>query len=241
MFLQVRFNDFTNEESFINLQNKFIKFDYNRGPLDQVGFKTIIKNDFDIVYYNEDNDHYQRIWFYKDFLHKKVRGSAKETINKIKNVISNNYKYDTLKREQYLNVTIGDFHDIENNIIKSNILNKSIKIEIIKQIRIVLNYIQHLLKDFECSDKILFNLNSNDVLTLFHLLRKNGNLNHPYDNKVGRLIEKYFMYKREENGEYHQFKKAGKVLNDIKNGNKSIEGSLNKLKSIFQNENFYNI
>lgn len=70
-------------------------------------------------------------------------------------------------------------------------------------------------------------------------MRQKKIINCPYDSILGFLLEKNCLYQKGD--KYTPIKKAGKVVNNFKNYNKTIQKSLKRLNDIFNNDEFYEL
>ena len=242
MIITVKFGDFSNEKKYLALQNKFKGYDEKYINEDDY-YKKVTKSDFeitlksvDLITYQED---YNEVWFVKGFLSYKIQKLAKIYINNFKRYIKDNLFLDKDKTKLFAKIQLKKFIRINQSINNAEFLTKEIKINMQTQTFIVMEYLKniHILPNYTIDEKFKMNLNKIDLLVLFTLLREKNIINAPYDNELGFLIEKSFLYKNGES--YTPVKRAGKVVNDVRNSNKSIGKSIKRLKKILQNDDFY--
>jgi hypothetical protein len=122
-------------------------------------------------------------------------------------------------------------------------LDTTIKDELQIQLEIVIDFLStyNFNQEYQIVDKLHFNLNKTDVLVLMHLFRERGFLKSPYDAQLGFLIEKSIKYFNEDTKSFENIVRAGRVINDIKNGSRSVNTSIERLKGILQDDAFYRL
>lgn len=248
MISSLSFDDFTTEKRYLALQNKFES--YNTPPrllYEDDAILTILQEDFSIVYldvdYESGKKSYKTLFFYKDFLNHKITSLGVKTFQKIKERINNEFRYNEMERNSFIRIMINDFLLINNDISELNYLPQEVKDNLILQSDIVINS----LKEYDflhvngITDKFKSKLNKTDLLLLLHLLRDKGILDHPIDSLFGNLIEKNFKYLDSKTGTFTDINNPNKVINEIKNGNRSVEKSIKRLKKILQNDSFFEL
>lgn len=248
MISNLSFDDFTTEKRYLALQNKFES--YNMPPRflsEDDAIFTILQEDFSIVYLDVDYEtgkkRYKTLFFYKDFLNHRITSLGVKTFQKIKERINNEFRYNEMERNSFIRIMINDFLLINNDISELNYLPQEVKDNLILQSDIVINS----LKEYDflhvngITDKFKSKLNKTDLLLLLHLLRDKGILDHPIDSLFGNLIEKNFKYLDSKTGIFTDINNPNKVINEIKNGNRSVEKSIKRLKKILQNDSFFEL
>lgn len=245
MDILITFLDFKTEENYLRLQNKFARFGEKNNIIED-DYEKVIKEDFTIIYKcinpGTDLEDYIELSFNNNFLFPKINKLASDYINWFKNYLEKNLYIEEEKIKPLATLQLKKFIELkENNISDSKYLNKKIRVILSNQIEIIIEYLSnvHLLPNYTIDDKLKVNLNKTDILVLFTLLREKGIINSPYDAELGLFIDKNFLYKKANT--YITIKKAGKVVNDVKNFNKPIGKSIKKLKNIFQNDDFYEL
>lgn len=248
MISNLSFDDFTTEKRFLALQNKF---ESNNIPprfgYEEDAILTILQEDFSIVYLDVDYEtgkkHNKTFFFYRDFLNPKIDNLGVKTIQKIKEQINNEFRYNEIERNSFIKIKINDFLLTHNNISELNYLSPDLKTNLILQIEIVINSLKdyNFPIDNEITDKFKSKLNKTDLLLLLHLLRDKGILNHPIDSQFGHLIEESFQYYDDKTSTFKNISKANKTINEIKNENRSVEKSIKRLKELLQNDTFFEL
>ena len=241
-------SDFATEIDFVKLQNKFISYD-ERGIMlnDEEFLQVILKKDFHIIYKSYDinnEENYETVFFYKDFLLNKILKMGEKEINFLKKNMINNFLYKDSERKNFINHQISIYNGCFFEVNGSIFLNDSIKLMVIGQIQQVLEFLYNInvLKElFKTEEKMKIKMNRNDIQMLFFLLRQAKLIDHPVDADLGRLIDNFFLYYNKETNEYKEIRKSNKDLSDYKNYSKTVENSMERLKIIFSDEKFYNI
>lgn len=133
-------------------------------------------------------------------------------------------------------------HKYLEDLTQKEFLNQIIIEKITIQVESVLEYLErsHIEPYNTISDKIKFNLKKDTLLTLMTILREHDWIDCPYDNEFGTLIDSNFVYFDEKDKTYKPIVGSGKVINNIKNGNKSVNRSVQKIRELFQSEKIYN-
>lgn len=246
MILNLQFSDFTNKKKFLILQSKFASNNAVRQGLEEDLFNDVVKEDFSIILQISDESHkdnYKTHSFYNDFLNPKIDDLGTETIEKIKQKINNEFRYNEIERNSFLKITINDFLLINQNIIEADYLLNDVKENLISQTNVVLEF----LKDYDFGnnnnivDKFQSKLQKTDLLLLLHLLRNKGILNHRIDSQFGHLVEKNFQYFDDKSNSYKNISKASKTINEIKNDNRPVEKAIKRLKEMLQSDSFYDL
>ncbi|MHB1106987.1 MAG: hypothetical protein ACYCZ2_11545 [Lutibacter sp.] len=244
MDIPITFLDFKTEENYLKLQNKFSRLG-KENNLPEDDYQKVVKDDFTIIYksinpvtYLED---YKTLSFDNDFLFPKIYKLAKGFINWFKIDLEEKLFIDEEKIELYAKLQMKKFNELKENILNSKYLNKKIRVVLDAQITIIIEYLSnvHILPNYLVEDKLKVNLNKTDILVLFTLLREKKIIDSPFDPVLGLFIERNFLYKDADT--YTSIKNAGKVVNDIKNSHKPIEKSIDRLKKIFKNDEFYEL
>lgn len=244
MDIAITFKDFKTEDHFLKLQNQFARYDVRNIP-NEDNYQKVVKTDFKIIYKSVNsltyNEEYIEFSFLNDFLFPKINKLAKRYINAFKKNLKDNLVIEKEKIKVLAEVQLKEFFILKENVSIAEYLNKNVKIILQEQFSIVIEYLSnvHILPNYLFEEKLKFNINKADILVLFTLLREFGTINSPFDSELGLFIEKNFLYKEGVN--YKPILKAGKVINDYKNLNRSNEKSIQRLKDIFQNDNFYEI
>jgi len=245
MFFDISFNDFTTEKKYLELQNRFERNDIPPRDFEEDAFAEIVKEDFSIDYLfpaYPEKDYWTKIFFYKDFLNPKINELAKTSINKIRQKLNSDFQYDKEKSEIFIKKTLDDCYKTENAIKDTTFLNSKIKNNLSTQMKIVLEYLNNdYLKEFQFNDKFQFKLMERDLLVLLALLKNKRKLVNNNESLLGHLIERHFECYDETTQSFKKIQKAGKKLNDFKNNQKTIEKSVARLKTLLQDDSFYEL
>ena len=246
MIFTISFDDFITEKNFSHLKNKFKN--YNLGLSEPKEENDVIpidyNEDFSIVYIFSDgkmNDYYEKVFFCKDFLNAEIKKLGNSTIQKIEKKINSEFRYNETERNSFITISINDYLLVSHCFSEINYLPIEIKASLISQAEIVINFLKNF--DFQnnngIQNKFKSSLNKTDLLVLLHLLRDKNILNHPVDSLFGNLIENNFQYYDEGIEKFKDISKANKTINEIKNGNRSVEKSIKRLKELLQNDSFF--
>lgn len=242
-------SDFVSEKSFAKLQFRFSNYDEQNhyGNDNQETNFALIQGDFEIIYKSRDesyNEVYNKVYFYNDFLRTRVFEIAQVEIDLINKRIENEFQYNHHERRNFIDHQIELYRDYDQKIFGSIFLPEKLKIDLISQTTKILEFLFEdiILKDiFKKEDKMKIKMNRNDIQMLFFLLRQAKLVDHTYDADLGRCIDNFFLYFNLETNEYTEIKKSNKDLSDYKNNSKTVEKSMDRLKSIFMNESLYKI
>ncbi|MDC7994037.1 hypothetical protein [Altibacter sp. HG106] len=238
--LEVELEDFMSESSYIKIQNDFMSFGSNFKDTELND--AIVAEDFHIQYKDEESGSLQERYFQNDFLILKIDGLGNKLINKFQNYI---YENDLFMAEQKIELSkkyqLRCF-SIEKFVKRSAFLIDEVKNALNREIRIALDFFEtKFLLDIKNRDKIRFNLNRTDIQVLFLLLHQQKLIENPLFSPLGHLIDKYFAYLDENSNTFKEISKSGSLLSDFKNGSRTIEKSMQRLKEIFTSENFFEI
>ncbi|RTY96043.1 hypothetical protein [Flavobacterium sp. GT3R68] len=245
MILNVLFSDFTTVERYLALQNKFANYDVSRQGMEEPQYEQFILGDFTITTQSVDENHnpdVTEISFY-DFINPQINTLARTFIGKINTKIDSQFLHNVPEREHFIQYTLDELFVIGERVSSADYFNSTIQDELLLQLNMVIDFLSNYNsdKEYKIEKKLQFNLNKTDLLLLMHLFRLKGHLNCPYDAQLGFLIEKTFQYYNEETKSYDNIIKAGKVINDIKNGSRPVNKAIDRLKSILQDDSFYNL
>lgn len=242
MDIPITFLDFKTEENYLALQNKYARFGEQNNVIED-DYQKVVKDGFMIIYKSINSvtylEEYLQYSFIEDFLLLKIPNLAKSYADSFKRYIQNDLLIEKDKVKRASEIQLKKFFVLIEIIKNAEYLNKKIRIKLLTQIDITIEYLSnvHILPNYTVDDKFKFNLNKTDVLVLFTLMREKKIINCPYDNLLGFLLEKNCLY--QDDDKYTPIKNAGKVVNDFKNNNRTIEKSVKRLKDIFNSDEFY--
>ena len=246
MISNLLFNDFTTIDRYLALQNKFASNDANRHGVNEDLYTEVIADDFTVIIPSFDeynNADFTTVSFYTDFINPKINALARTTIDKINKRIEADFLHNEPEREHFIKFTLNEFFLIWEKLTTAEYVNHTIKSELLIQLEIVLDFLTtyDFKIKYEIVEKFHFKLNKTDLLLLILLIREKGLLDSPYDSQLGLLIERSFKYFNERTKSYEDILRAGRVINDIKNGSRSVNNATERLKSILQDDSFYQL
>lgn len=247
--------DFSTELNFLNLQNKFLSYDERSiGMVEELQssgekgiFKEVKKEEFFIIYKTigiNNLDHYEKIYFYKEFITKNIEVAASLVIDQIIARIKKDFSYNESERNSYITRTIKNIKNVHSKIINADYLSDNIRASIFIQIELILEYLHEedvLDNLFKFEEKIKLKVNKNDILTFFTLLRQQGVIDYKYNAELGKLIDNHFLYYDKSSNDYKEIKHSNKLLSEYVNGSKTITKSITRLKTFFTKDNFFHL
>jgi hypothetical protein len=248
MISDITFENILDPKKFLKIQNQFMYFNVNlNNPVDY--FKEVQKDDFgynmESIFSelsNEENNNEKHFtFFYKHILMYNLNLDTQFIIDYTSTFkeLEMNYGNVNLFYKQNIHKLIG-YNNIMENV---KHLRDDIK-EIVKdKIAICIDKIQSLnnLEVPFLGEKMLLKLKRQDVLVLFYLLREKGILRWHNNAELKILLENNFKSYNSDTKEFLDIQIGRNVFSDFKNGSRAINPSLEKLKSIFHQENFFNI
>ena len=238
--------DFKNEDTFLALQNRFLNYDERSpGLAPELLLLSIKRTDFKIIYkqmisYEEQT--YHTIYFYKDFLPKKIAFIADQEIRNINLEIEKSFKYKSSECKLYLDEKLKVLKDLDLILSKTELVKEDIKFLLLNENEKIIEFIyNHEIWDkvINHSNKIKLRLSRSEIICLFFLLKQKGLTESKYDSELGKLIENSFEYYSEADGSYKEITLANKLLASFKNGDKSITTAAERLKNLLSDEYFY--
>jgi hypothetical protein len=253
MIFTINFKDFSTKLNFLNLQNKFLSYDErNIGIVEEIQlnrkefgiYTDVSKQDFYITYKTIElnGDYYEDIFFYKDFLTSNINSLATISINQVILRINKEFRHKSVERKEFIFETIENAKKINFEIFNAIYLPDNIKVRLDTQITLFLNFLYE--DDFfkyenVYEKKIKLKMNKNDILTFFTLLKQQKIIKYPFDAELGNLIDNHFLFYDYKSETYKEIKNSNKLLSDYKNGSRTIKKSIERLKNIFTNEEFF--
>ena len=238
--------DFKNEDTFLALQNRFLNYDERSPgiPLQSL-ISSVVKIDFEINYKHMtsyENQTYHKIYFYKDFLSKKIPLIADQEIKNINLEIEKSFKYKLSECKLYLDEKLRVLKDLNLILSKTKLVEQDLKVILLNENEKIIEFIY----TFEIGDKIInhsnkikLRLSRSEIIGLFFLLKQKGLTESKYDNELGKLIENSFEYYSEKDKSYKEITLANKLLSSFKNGDKPISTVAESLKNLLSDEDFY--
>ena len=241
MIKNIYFKTFTNKKEYLTQQSDFLnsdsRFPFHR-PLEEP-----IKEDFEIVniIYNEveNEDNYEIIYFLKDYLYPQIDKMAKRYINFFKR--KEEGFLDNDKSIKLAKSHIEKLFKIKGIIEKSEHLTFGTKKRVYVQLDIIQEYLSKfkILDTYTSDDKIKLAIGKHDFLTLIILLKNADVISSDLDAKLGHLIDRYFLFFKD--GEFKSFNRSSKDLNDIKNGHRLVNQTIERLRIIINRPEFFEI
>lgn len=185
---------------------------------------------------------YHTIYFYKDFLPKKIAFIADQEIRNINLEIEKSFKYKSSECKLYLDEKLKVLKDLDLILSKTELVKEDIKFLLLNENEKIIEFIyNHEIWDkvINHSNKIKLRLSRSEIICLFFLLKQKGLTESKYDSELGKLIENSFEYYSEADGSYKEITLANKLLASFKNGDKSITTAAERLKNLLSDEDFY--
>ena len=245
MNIPITFRDFSNEAYFLNLQNKFAIYDERENPNEPEVFSQVRTQEFHIILKTINistfEDDYITKYFYKDFIFIQVDKLAKRYIDAFKIDLESSLIVEDEKIKRFAEIRMRKFQELKEHLTNTNYILLAAKLKIIKQIDVVYEYLSHvhLLPQYKFEDKIKFKWNKTDVLLLLLMLREKKVIDHSFDNEFGYLLDKSLLYYSKTDKEFKSITDSSSVINDFKNGNRSVDKAIKRLKKFFTNSSFY--
>lgn len=240
--------DFKNEDAFLALQNRFLNYDERlTGLTPELLLSSIKRMDFEIIYKqmkSYEDEAYDTIYFYKDFLPKKIAFIADQEIRNITLEVEKSFKYKSPECKLYLDKKLEVLKDLNLILSKTELVKEDLKIALLNENDKIIEFIyNHEIWDsiINHSNKIKLKLSRSEIICLFFLLKQKGLTESKYDSELGRLIENSFEYYSEADDCYKEITLANKLLASFKNGDKPITKAAESLKNLFSEESFYKI
>jgi hypothetical protein len=252
---QIKFKDFTSVDAYCQLQRYFLGRDYRGHYLEKSkenpAVAEVMKigkplNNPEIVVYSRDDDQnevYTAEKFEEDFLFPQIAGIASAAF---KALLAEMSKKGIITEEQVQSFTLSYLNQLvrsRDKIKQADYLSGGIKETLYNQYDQLEEVIRDFLKDpFPyIKQKLQFKWSRTDVIYFFHLLRKNRVIEYMSDADLGRVIDNAVEYRNEADGKYEEIKNSRKHLNAYLNTEGRPEDpALNRIKRIFQSEDFYN-
>jgi hypothetical protein len=241
----ITFKDILIPEKFLKLQNQY-KLADNKNLGNKCFFQEVQIADFSVSYYNFDFKNVTckdvEVFFYKDYL--------KSKLTKIHEVFMQSYQNEMDKLnlnngnvDLFYSQKVNDLLSFENDIPNCYYLSNDIKKIITSKITFCLNQIQEInfSKEVLSGDKMSFNLIRQDVLVLFFLLREKNHIKWHSNSELKILLENNFMSYDSEEKKHINFNVGKNTFSDFKSGNRTINQSIKRLKSIFLDKKFFDI
>ncbi|RRQ49809.1 hypothetical protein DZC72_04250 [Maribacter algicola] len=232
------FKDFTESDRFLKIQNTFALDHVHSNPTESP-YKEVLKQDFEITRenYNPLNNEqfYEDVSFYRDFLFPEIDNLPKKFISFFKNKLEKDLviKPDDIK--DVAQFYLSAFQNQQKLIKDAEHLEYVVKKRLDEKVIIVLDYLSEVYVDpmYSEADKIKFKLKRNEIILLFYLLREGKYIDNKYNSELGALMNRYFLYWDEREESFKQIKKARTTIGDFSNGTKTYTRALENLQSIF--------
>lgn len=248
MLLNVTFSDFYCEKSFVKLQSRFLALDKAVNFFELNRINGLNKSDFTINYLDisesieKGSDVVHTVSFY-DLLRANLNDISSRYLVDLEYRMDDKGIFIKDEKIAFINSEINRLYEVESQIFSFDFLPLDIHSELVNQIQITNDFLnEKFIPELVLEDKFKFNLNKTDLVYFFYLLRQNKILNSSYtDSQLGRLIDRYLLYKKDSNDVYEKVKLSRAVLNKNKNQNVTLEKSVKRLKEIFCNDQFYQL
>lgn len=237
---KVRFKHFLSKKTYCNLQEYFLHYDEKGIPekiTDPLDNPEILYKEVDEF---ADAEDYKNLKFEEDFIYKELPKLADKQYKLFKKTITKKgiyYAEDALDNftKSYINKAR------ENKSVVEELVFLSAKT--IATVKNQLDELESLIDEYRknpypyLKNKIRFNWRRNDIIVFFHLLRENGTIEKIPDSDLGRIIDDVFECKNRD--EYKPIKNSRKHLGAYNRNDRNYEPSLNKIKKILMDEDFY--
>ncbi|MGO3812668.1 hypothetical protein [Mesonia sp.] len=237
----IQFHHFFTKESYCKLQDYFLAYDETskseklKEPLDNPKITYKIVDQF------SDNESYEELKFYEDFVYKETMKLADKQFLKFKKEINNNGIFETKTLSDFTKIYISKKRKYSEDISLADYLPAKfiarLQIELDKLEEFIEEYLENPSPNFK--EKISFNWSSSEVLLFFHLLRKNKIIDWIEDNDLGRILEFSCNYSKDD--KYTSVKGSRKILGGFRRGDRIPDKPLNKIKGDLQKEDFFNL
>ncbi|WP_417876101.1 hypothetical protein [Winogradskyella sediminis] len=243
MNINFSFSDFMDVESYCKLQSQFLLYDYSQWHEkveEPFTNKIITYKLFDVISGEED---YIEKQFVSDYLLPGIAKLSKMHFSRFIDRINTNNLFSSELQDGLAKVYSNRINMTDKSIKNSKFLSIGIKALLIKQLNILQKKIETFLKDPypNLSNRLQFNWNRTDVIYFFYLLRANKQIKYITDGDLGRIIDSVCEFKNSEN-EHVEIGNSRKHLNAFKNvEGRSASLSEKRIKSIFKNDDYYNI
>lgn len=241
MFFNPTLSDFSSDESFLSLQNKFLNLDERNNDI-YVNNTEIKKEDFFIVYKTNDGK-YPQLYFHAVLI-SKIKNLGRGEIQSILKRINSDFFFNKEVRKNFINHTIQHYLNIYAFLNDCNFIPQDTKEIIFEEIKIVLEFLydDEILKNqFEENQKMKIKVNKNDIHTFFMLLRQANLIDYRYEADLGRLIDNFFQFYDSKNDVYKNISNSNKEIGGFKNSTKTHAKSISRIKELFMNEKFYEL
>lgn len=178
----------------------------------------------------------------ENYLKKYIHLVSDTEINRFKYFCEEKSLYTKQQREGYAKKTIEYLEENANKIEQNNTYTREVKRLLYEQIKIIkIKLKKYLANPYpDLRKKLEFNWNKNDIQALFFLFKENKILNNTTSADIGNIIDTSFKYLN-SSGEYEDIINSRKHLNDYQNDEKGLKKSIERLREILQNPDFYNI
>ena len=240
--------DFKSEDAFLALQNRFLNYDERSpGPTPELLLSSIKRTDFEIIYKqmtSYEDEAYHTIYFYQDFLPKKIALIADQEIRNINAEIDKSFKYKASECKLYLDEKLKILKELNPILSTTKFVNENLKDGLINENNKIIEFIyanEIWDENINHSTKIKLKLSRSEIICLLFLLKQRGLTESKYDSELGKLIENSFEYYSEADNCYKEITLANKLLASFKNGDKPITTAAETLKNLFSDEDFYKI
>lgn len=238
IILNLKFESFINEEEFIRLQDSFIAKDEVNPSR---SFSNKIEDDI-IIKLNPVHPEMKELYSFKETLKFNITRLNESYVNKYKEDIEKNKLFSPEQKLAYAKHQLEKLNTWYHSISEVTFLSKDIQTSLLNELENTHEYLSNsfILPSIDESSKIKFNINKTDLIVLFQLLRKHKIIDDYSDAELGRLIESNYLC-LDNRSNYKPLTNTRKFLNDIKNGNKTVTKSEERLKDLLANKIDYDV
>lgn len=246
--LQVTVSDFKSLENFALLQHRFRCETFLYKEYSDIIPKPeieLFKDDFFIEIQVPDeftpegilvSTMMKKVYFYQDFLAKRVGFLAQDYLNNLYKDIRSGIVDIPRVRKQFLYNSRVEI----NSILESSSCFDFLPLNLYNQILEQLELLRGALESTELENDKTFaigkikikHLKPSDLALLFHVLRTENAIEYYSDTELGSLLAMFFCSVEDENP--IELRNLGKVLNNLKNDNAGSNKSIKRLTEIFK-------
>lgn len=246
--LDLSYKEFVNEKVFNEFRSNFMhREEYFKKMIFEMGGANIEYNNDEMII-NGKNGEVESINITKDYMIPFIERKYSVNTNIFKKDIADKGIFGDSEVQNYCSRAMNNLMLELNEVENTNHLNKLVKKAIITSIQDTYDFVSSYDQNHREEDKkIDLDLGKNDIITLIHLLIENEvidqNSNNIKISEIFRVFEKSFRFLDEDHKEYKSIKNGRKLYLEIFGDKawRSPDKSLDKLRNIFIDNNFYNV
>lgn len=254
---QFTFSSLTNAQNFVELKRQFVldelrgRMFENKHTADEIHQDYYLVNFYErekiiesiandqekgnlIALINKTESNFNRI-----YVTQALPEMVNDFVQNFSKTIHDKAIYGTDSLIEFKSIKLQELNEITDKVEQASYLDNDFKATIIDSIEKAYHYINYY-KHNTAEDKIKFNLNKNEVVTLFHLLLKKGYIK-GYKADLSRFIDANFQYLSGTEGIHKDITSSGKLELKLKSNDKNPDNTYNHLKEIFTSEDMYSL